>query len=414
MSEAAGPASHGRVAEDGTVYVITADGERPVGQVPDVTPEEAIAFFVRRYQALESEVSLLEKRLEAATVSASDARHAINKLRGNIKGANAVGDLAALETRLDALVPVVDKAAQVAAEKKQAAQAEAKTAKEAMVAEAEKLALGNDWRGGVDRFRALLEQWKALPRLDRASDDELWHRFSAARTTYTRRRKAQFAEQAEKREAAKRAKQKIIEEARILGKSTDWGPATGGFRDLMARWKAAGPAPRDIDDKLWAEFRSIQDDFFAAKQGVIAEQDAEFAGNQQAKEALLAKAEAEIDPEADLEGAKKAFSEFLDEYNTLGKVPRDAIRPLENRVRTLSDKIKAAEEAEWARTDPEARERAQDTVAMWTAHIDKLKKQLAEAEANGDQQKIRDTQQSIETYQSWLDQAQAALDDFTR
>ena len=68
--------------------------------------------------------------------------------------------------------------------------------------EAERLAAGNDWRGGVNRFRALLEEWKALPRLDRATDDALWHRFSSARTTYTRRRKAQFAQQNEQREAA--------------------------------------------------------------------------------------------------------------------------------------------------------------------------------------------------------------------
>ena len=39
----------GRVAEDGTVYVRTADGERSVGQYPEGTPEEALAFFAKRY-----------------------------------------------------------------------------------------------------------------------------------------------------------------------------------------------------------------------------------------------------------------------------------------------------------------------------------------------------------------------------
>ena len=37
----------GRVDDDGTVYVRTADGERSVGQMPDATPEEALSFFVR-------------------------------------------------------------------------------------------------------------------------------------------------------------------------------------------------------------------------------------------------------------------------------------------------------------------------------------------------------------------------------
>ena len=48
----------GRVDGDGTVYVKTADGERPVGQMPDATPEEAMAFYARRYDALALEVRL--------------------------------------------------------------------------------------------------------------------------------------------------------------------------------------------------------------------------------------------------------------------------------------------------------------------------------------------------------------------
>ena len=48
MSEPQAPADFGRVDEDGTVYVITGDTERSVGQIPDSTPEEAMAFYVRR------------------------------------------------------------------------------------------------------------------------------------------------------------------------------------------------------------------------------------------------------------------------------------------------------------------------------------------------------------------------------
>ena len=60
--------SWGRVAEDGTVFVRTKDGERAVGQWPDANPEEALAFYTRRYDALAFEVDLLEKRVQAGTV----------------------------------------------------------------------------------------------------------------------------------------------------------------------------------------------------------------------------------------------------------------------------------------------------------------------------------------------------------
>ena len=52
MSDTTGPAGFGRVSEDGTVYVRTSEGERAVGQVPDVAPDEALAFYVRRFESL--------------------------------------------------------------------------------------------------------------------------------------------------------------------------------------------------------------------------------------------------------------------------------------------------------------------------------------------------------------------------
>ena len=53
----------GRIAEDGTVYVRTAEGEREVGSWQAGTPEEGLAHFIRRYDDLATEVGLLETRL---------------------------------------------------------------------------------------------------------------------------------------------------------------------------------------------------------------------------------------------------------------------------------------------------------------------------------------------------------------
>ena len=315
---------------------------------------------------------------------------------------------------MDALAPKLTEATE-ARRAERARQNEAtRAAKETMVGEAEKLAEGNDWRGGVNRFRALLEEWKALPRIDRATDDALWHRFSSARTTYTRRRKAQFAEQSVKWDAARATKEKIIAEARELADSTDWGPTAGAFRDLMSRWRAAGSAQRDADEKLWTEFRGLQDQFFNARTQAQSVQDAEFVGNLGAKEELLAKAEADILPVSDPGEARTAYRQFLQEYNELGKVPRDAMRPLDNRLRKLETAVKDAEAAEWKRTDPEARQRAEETVAMLSAEIDKLQEKIAKAQSRGDASAVKKAEDSVAAYTTWLDQARATLADFTR
>lgn len=413
MSHAAGPQSFGRVDDDGTVYVRTPEGERAVGQVPDVSSEEALEFYVQRFRSLETEVDLLESRLSSGALSPDNARKTASKLHDSITGANAVGDLSALAARVDALAPSIEAKAESRREEKAETRARAKAAKEEMVARAEKIASGNDWRGGVNKFRNLLEEWKKLPRIDHATDDELWHRFSSARTTYTRHRKAQFAEQKVRRDEARRAKQAIIEESRPLAGSTDWGPTARAFRDLMARWKAAGPAPRDVDDKLWKEFRAIQDTFFDARTAAMNEQDEEFRGNQKAKEQLLDAAEKQILPVGDVNAAKEQFRDFLDRFNEIGKVPRDAMRAIDGRLRSLEDKVHSAEQAEWKRTDPQARDRAADTVKMLSSQIDKLTAQAEKAEAAGKDRDARKARESIETYRAWLAQAEKALQDFS-
>ncbi|GAA2105353.1 DUF349 domain-containing protein [Microlunatus panaciterrae] len=409
---APGPGSFGRVEPDGTVYVRTADGERRVGQVPDVGPDEALSFFVRRFEALELEVSLLETRIKSGALSPDDAGSAIKTVRTAVTDAHAVGDLDRLLARLEALSPMIaeQRAARRAERAKQ--NEEARAAKEKFVEEAEKLAAGNDWRGGVNRFRALLEEWKALPRLDRATDDRLWHRFSSARTTYTRRRKAQFAQQAEQREGARATKEKLVAEAEALATSTDWGPTTGAYRDLMTRWKAAGPAPRGLDDALWKRFRAAQDTFFAAKQATFEEQDAEFKVNQDAKEALLVEGEALL-PITDLDAAKAGYRDLLERWTAIGKVPRDAIKPLDSRLRAIESAIKQAEDEQWRRTNPEARARAEDTAAKLEAQIEALESKATRAEARGDQKAAREATESANTYREWLTQAQKAVSDFS-
>jgi hypothetical protein len=411
MNDAAEPATFGRVDPDGTVWVRTAAGERSVGQVPGVPAEEALEFFTRRYAALELEVSLLDTRIRSGALSPDDATSSIRTVRAAVADAHAVGDLDGLTERLEGLTAVV--AEQRAARKAERARLgeETKASKLRFVEEAERLAAGNDWRGGVNRFRTLLEEWKALPRLDRATDDELWHRFSAARTTYTRRRKAQFARQAEERETARVAKEQLVAEAETLAGSTEWGPTTGAYRDLMTRWKAAGPAPRSVDEDLWRRFRAAQDTFFGARQAAQSEQDTEFRANAEAKEALLVEAERLL-PVRDPGAARIAYRDVLNRWAAIGKVPRELIKPFDNRLRAVESAVKQAEEERWRRNNPEARARAEDTAAKLEAQISALEEKAAKASARGDTAVASEATQSAATYREWLAQARRAASDF--
>ncbi|TDW77720.1 DUF349 domain-containing protein [Kribbella pratensis] len=402
----------GRVAEDGTVFVRTKDGERAVGQWPDANPEEALAFYTRRYDALAFEVELLEQRVQAGTVSPDDARAAVKKVTGSIEEAQAVGDLDGLRARLDALTPLVAQQRERRKAERAAKVEEARSAKTKIATEAETIAAGTDWRHGVTRLRELLDEWKALPRLDKSSDDELWHRFSSARTTYTRHRKQHFAELSSKREEAAVVKERLAAEAESLAASTDWGPTSGRFRDLMRQWKAAGPAPREVDDKLWARFRAAQDLFFGARDAVQAEENAEQVENLAAKEALLVEIET-IVPVTDARTAREQLREYLDRWDQIGKVPRDSMRAIDGRLRAVEQAVKAAEDEVWNRSNPEARARAEATVKQLQSLIADLEKQAAKFESQGNTRKATEAREAIAARREWLTQAQNALTDFS-
>ena len=100
----------------------------------------------------------------------------------------------------------------------------------------------------------------------------------------------------------------------------------------MREWKAAGPAPREVDDQLWQRFRGAQDTFFGARDATNAALDEEFAANAEVKEEILVEAE-ELVPVTDLEAAKKTFRDLADRWDAAGKVPRDRMKDLEGRMR---------------------------------------------------------------------------------
>jgi hypothetical protein len=380
--------------------------------VPDVTPEEAIGFFTRKYDELAFEVELLERRIHAGALTPDDATSSVRKVRSTLTDAKAVGDLGALSARLDDLLGVIGRQREARKAERARRLEAAKGTKERIAVEAESLATGNDWRNGANRLRDLLEEWKSLPRLDRTLDDTLWRRFSTARTTYTRRRKAHFAELNEKRDSAKVVKERLVKEAESLAASTDWGATAAAYRDLMRQWKAAGPAPKGIDDALWKRFRAAQDTFFGARDAANAAQDAEFGANAERKEALLTEAEALL-PVTDLAAAKAAFRDIAERWDAAGKVPRDRMKELEARIRRVEHAIRGVEDEAWRRSNPEARARAADTVAQLEASIAELRAKQERAAATGNIRKAEEHAASITVRESWLAEAQKALQEFS-
>jgi hypothetical protein len=401
----------GRVDETGTVYVRTADGEQVVGSWQAGSPDEALAYFERKYEGLVVEIGLLERRVKTTDLSAKDAQVAIDHIREQVDAHHAVGDLQALKKRLDKLVETVDARREERKVQRAKQSDEARHAKEALVVEAEELAQSDQWRAAGERLRSLVDTWKGLPRLDRKSDDELWHRFSHARSAFSKRRKAHFASLDAQREDARKTKEKLVAEAESLSASTDWGPTAARYRELMADWKAAGRAQREHEDDLWNRFRGAQDVFFAARSSVFAERDAEQSENLKLKEELAEEAE-KLVPVQDLKAARAAFRSINERWEAIGHVPRDARPKVEGRMHAVERALQESEEAEWRRTNPEARARAEGLTGQLQAAVDKLQGQIETARGAGNTSRADKLQKELDGRQALLDQALKGLQEF--
>ena len=407
--EAMDAAKWGRVDGEGRVYVQDGGTEREVGQFPDVPIAEAMAFYVRRFLDLKATVDLFAMRLPQLSIREIDST--VKSLGESLAAPAAVGDLDGLRARFEALRAV-------AAERRAAINAERAAAKEqalkdrtAIVERAEAIAAQDpgrtQWKSSGAELRELLEQWKGAqrrgPRLDRPTEDGLWKRFSHARTTFDRHRRQFFSELDAKQAQVKAAKEALIKRAQEMSSSTDWAGTSAKYRALMEEWKKAGRASRKEDDALWARFRAAQQVFFDARRAKDEAVDAEFAENLKVKEALLAKAEALL-PVKNVKAAKRALRPIQDAWEEAGRVPRNAVRRLEGRMRAVEDAIREAENAEWRRTDPETKARAEGLAGQLEDSIAELESDLAAARAAGDAKKIAEAEAALTARRAWLEQ----------
>jgi hypothetical protein len=399
----------GRVADDGTVYVRTADGEREIGSWQAGSPDEALAFFKRKFDSLETEISLLEQRMSSTDLAPGQAKATITRLTTAVSDANAIGDLASLMARLTALTGTIEQRREEHKAAREHARTEAHEVKERIVAEAERLAVeATHWKASGERMRQLLEEWKAAPRGDRAAEAALWKRLSAARNAFAKRRKAYFATLEDEREGIRTRKEELVAKAEELSSSTDWAATATAYRELMREWKQAGRADRAAEDELWTRFKGAQDAFFKARSEVLDAKDRELREHVVVKEQLLAEAE-KLVPATDARAARAQLRGILERWERAGAVPRDAQERLEGGLRKIEETLRRAEDSHWRRTNPEALSRARGTVEQIRAAISQLERQLAKAEASGDQKAQQQAKEAIDARKSWLAEAERTL-----
>jgi len=386
-----------------------------IGSFPEGLPSDPFALYTRRYADLEATIKLFEDRL--ASLGPKEIDQTLATLKEAVEQPNAIGDLPALRARVQAVEERAQARKEEAKEERRLAKEHALEERTALVERAEAILAKESskihWKQSGQVLRDLLEEWKQLqrrgPRLDKAAEDELWKRFSSARTQFDRHRRQFFSQLDQAQSEAKRVKEALIAEAEALSSSVDWSRTSGAYRELMNRWKAAPRASRKEDDALWARFRAAQQVFFDARRAKDEATDAEYRENLVAKEAILVDAEA-ILPVTDIERAKAQLRQIQDRWEEVGRVPSSDLHRIEGRLRAVEAAVREAEEKEWRRTNPETRARAAGMVGQLEDQIAQLERSLSEAEAKGDEKAARNVREALETKRAWLAQISSSME----
>ncbi|MDQ1307479.1 MAG: hypothetical protein QG671_3312 [Actinomycetota bacterium] len=373
----------GRVDHDGNIFVTLPDGnEQFVGQWATGDPAEGLRLYARRYDDMVVDVDLAGHRLAERRMSPEEADRTVERVRAALLDPKCVGDLRALVDRVAQLELLIKIRREAMAEEKAAAKATAQARRAEIVEEAQKLATSTAWRPTGDRYKALVDEWKEIPRFDRAGEQEQWQTLRTARAEFDKARRAHFGEQDKAQSAAKAAKQRLIEKAEALADSTDWVATAREYRDLMAEWKQAGFAGKPADDKLWKRFRGAQDKFFEARKSALDSRDAGWKENLAKKRALVERAE-KLLPVKDAKAARKELTAISAEFGGIGHVPRADKPKLDARLRKVDDAIRDREQDQWRRSDPERNARANQMVELYAKSVAAVEAELASARAAG-------------------------------
>ncbi len=131
-----------------------------------------------------------------------------------------------------------------------------------------------------------------------------------------------------KMEIARIAKEALIERAKELEDSSDWRKTSDAQRVLMDEWRAAGYAGKELNDKLWEEFRASRDKFFTRRDEHYTELRAQQAEVVEAKKQIIAEAKQLTAEVQNWVRTSDELNNLMDRWKAAGNAGRDNERVL--------------------------------------------------------------------------------------
>ncbi len=250
------------------------------------------------------------------------------------------------------------------------------------------------WQEKTDKILSIQETWKGIGFSE--ENEKIWQVFRNLCDKFFNAKRHFFDNLDTQRVENKAKKEEFCQKAEEVQDSTDWRKTTDYLIKLQKDWKNTGPAPRDVENKLWERFRTACDAFFNAKKAFFANIGEVEAENLVQKEALIAEINA-FEPSENVSGDFQKLKEFSTRWSGLGYVPladKDRIYKAYNTA--LDAKYDALKVNREERMNMRFKNRIENLSQADNA------KQLINREQNIVQEKIERLQNDIMQYQNNL------------
>lgn len=215
-------------------------------------------------QSLKQEVIAKAKELAACT-NFNQATEEMNELMRQWKAAGSAGkeEDALWESFNEARQSFFDRKRKFL-EDRQNQFENAKKIKENLIEQASAYTDSNDWQKTSEALRDLLNQWKAAGYAGKEHDEALWSRFNETCQKFYVRRDAHYKELHEVQGENYGSKKELLAKAQeILDLKAFTKENTAKMKELNVEWKKVGSCGREKEDRIWNEFRSVMDAYFA-------------------------------------------------------------------------------------------------------------------------------------------------------
>ncbi len=140
---------------------------------------------------------------------------------------------------------------------------EVRNIKNDLIEKAKALQNSDQWKETTDKYRDLMDEWKAAGSAGHEYEDALWKAFCEARQVFYDRRSVYYDELHARQQENYEKKKQLVQQAQLIVNTGSYSREnTEVMKNLSVQWKEIGSCGRDKENTVWTEFRSEMDTYF--------------------------------------------------------------------------------------------------------------------------------------------------------